>query len=298
MILLLLITLLWAFSFSLIGVYLAGQVDSYFSVLTRVLLATVVFLPLLNWRTPPRTAITLMTIGAVQLGMMYLFYYQSFLLLSVPEVLLFTIFTPVYIALIYNLLARRFTLGDSLWNLSVAAIAVAGAAVIRWDDLSEDYWLGFFVVQGANLCFATGQVAYRQFMQSARTRGATLAPRETFGWFFIGASIVAVAAWLILGTPQYPTSGVQWAVLLWLGAVASGLGYFLWNKGATQVSPATLAAMNNALIPAGLLVNLLIWNRDANLPRLIVGGLLIAAAVALSEWRNKHRSSHIQGSSQ
>ena len=27
------ITLLWAFSFSLIGVYLAGQVDSYFAVL-------------------------------------------------------------------------------------------------------------------------------------------------------------------------------------------------------------------------------------------------------------------------
>ena len=33
------VTLLWAFSFNLIGAYLAGQVDSYFAVLTRVLLA-------------------------------------------------------------------------------------------------------------------------------------------------------------------------------------------------------------------------------------------------------------------
>ena len=41
------ITFLWAFSFSLIGVYLAGQVDAYFSVLTRVALAAVVFLPYL-----------------------------------------------------------------------------------------------------------------------------------------------------------------------------------------------------------------------------------------------------------
>ncbi|MBN8430123.1 DMT family transporter [Microbulbifer salipaludis] len=288
MLLLIIVTLLWAFSFSLIGVYLAGQVDSYFSVLTRVLLATLVFLPFLNWRTPPRTAITLMAIGAIQLGLMYLFYYQSFLLLSVPEVLLFTIFTPVYIALIYNLLARRLSLRNSLWNLLVAAIAVAGAAIIRWDSLSDDYWLGFFVVQGANLCFASGQVAYRQFMQSSAVRGKSLPPRQTFGWFFIGASIVAAIAWLLLGKPQYPTGVVQWSVLLWLGAVASGIGYFLWNKGATQVSPATLAAMNNVLIPAGLIVNLLIWNRDADLPRLIAGGLLIVAAVALSEWRNKH----------
>ena len=289
MILLLLVTLLWAFSFSLIGVYLAGQVDSYFSVLTRVLLATLVFLPFLNWRTPPRSALILMAIGAVQLGLMYLFYYQSFLLLSVPEVLLFTIFTPVYIALIYNVMARRWTLKSALWNLSVAAIAVAGAAIIRWDNLSDAYWRGFFVVQGANLCFATGQVAYRQFMQSARTRGETLAPRQTFGWFFIGASAVALVAWIVLGKPQYPSTTVQWGVLLWLGAAASGLGYFLWNKGATQVSPATLAAMNNALIPAGLLVNLLIWNRDADLLRLLAGGLIIAGAVALSEWHNKHR---------
>ncbi|MFV8781236.1 DMT family transporter [Microbulbifer sp. SA54] len=286
MILLILVTLLWAFSFSLIGVYLAGQVDSYFSVLTRVLLATLVFLPFLNWRTPPRTAFTLMAIGAVQLGLMYLFYYQSFLLLSVPEVLLFTIFTPVYIALIYDLLARRF----SIWNLLVAATAVAGAAIIRWDTLSGDYWLGFFVVQGANLCFATGQVAYKQFMQSAYGRGQTLAPRQTFGWFFIGASLVATTAWLILGKPQFPGTGVQWGILLWLGAVASGLGYFLWNKGATQVSAGTLAAMNNALIPAGLLVNLMIWNRDANLVRLATGGVIIVLAVVLSEWHSRARN--------
>ncbi|WP_105102176.1 carboxylate/amino acid/amine transporter [Microbulbifer pacificus] len=287
MILLILITLLWAFSFSLIGVYLAGQVDSYFAVLTRVLLATLVFLPFLNWRTPPRTALTLMAIGAVQLGLMYLFYYQSFLLLSVPEVLLFTIFTPVYIALIYDLLARQF----SPRNLLVAAIAVLGAAVIRWDNLSDDYWKGFFVVQGANLCFAAGQVAYRQCMQSSHTRVQSLPPRQTFGWFFIGASMVAFVAWLALGTPKYPTAPIQWGVLAWLGAVASGLGFFLWNKGATRVSPGTLAAMNNALIPAGLLVNLLIWNRDADLPRLAIGGAIIVVAVLMSERHTRRRIS-------
>ena len=71
------VTLLWAFSFSLIGVYLAGHVDAWFSVLIRVALATLVFLPFIK-RLPPATAIKLMLIGAVQLGVMYSFYYHSF----------------------------------------------------------------------------------------------------------------------------------------------------------------------------------------------------------------------------
>ncbi|MCM2209683.1 EamA family transporter, partial [Klebsiella quasipneumoniae] len=87
-------TLLWAFSFSLIGVYLAGQVDAWFSVLIRVALATMVFLPFLKYRgIEPKLIGKLMLIGAVQLGAMYGFYYHSFLYLSVPEVLLFTVMT-------------------------------------------------------------------------------------------------------------------------------------------------------------------------------------------------------------
>ena len=42
--------LIWAFSFSLIGVYLAGQVDAWFSVLFRIGLAMLVFLPFLRLR--------------------------------------------------------------------------------------------------------------------------------------------------------------------------------------------------------------------------------------------------------
>ena len=47
------VTLLWAFSFSLIGVYLAGQVDAWFSVLIRIALATLVFLPFLKFKQTP-----------------------------------------------------------------------------------------------------------------------------------------------------------------------------------------------------------------------------------------------------
>ncbi|WP_028117802.1 DMT family transporter [Ferrimonas senticii] len=275
--LLLLVTLLWAFSFSLIGVYLAGQVDSYFSVLTRIVLAALVFLPFIKWRqVQPKLALQLMAIGAIQLGLMYVFYYHSFLLLTVPEVLIFTIFTPIYITLIYDLLKGRF----SPYFLFTAVLAVIGAAIIRYDAITDDYLLGFAVVQGANLCFAIGQVGYKVLMEN---HGEAVNQRSTFGFFYLGALAVALLLWAVKGGEQYPTTLTQWGVLVWLGAVASGLGYFLWNRGATMVSSGQLAVMNNLLIPAGLIVNLLIWNRQADLTALAIGGGIIVLSMVLNQ---------------
>ncbi|ARS53675.1 carboxylate/amino acid/amine transporter [Kushneria konosiri] len=284
------VTLLWSFSFSLIGVYLAGQVDSYFAVLTRITLACLVFLPFLRPRLlDRRRTLGLMGIGAVQLGLMYVCYYQSFVLLSVPEILLFTIFTPIYIALLDNLLCRRL----DMFQLAMAGLAVLGAALIRYQAPGDDFWTGFFMVQGANLCFAIGQVGYRHLMRDVE---GTFPAMNVFGWFYVGALLVALPAWVLLGNSDHlPSTPVQWGVLAWLGMVASGAGYFLWNQGARRVDAATLAVMNNLLIPAGLLVNLLIWNRDADLSRIAQGGAVMLLALLGSEWwrRRSMRSSAV-----
>ncbi|MBT2919727.1 MULTISPECIES: carboxylate/amino acid/amine transporter [Vibrio] len=272
------VTLLWAFSFSLIGVYLAGQVDSWFAVWMRVALASLVFLPLIRFKTVPAPLIAkLMTIGGIQLGLMYCFYYQSFLLLSVPEVLLFTVFTPIYVTLIYDLLKGRF----SPWYSVTAAIAVIGAVFIKFAAINEHFLLGFLVVQGANLCFAIGQVAYKYVMEKETI---ALAQHSVFGYFYLGALVVASVAFLLFGNSEkLPTTSLQWGILIYLGVIASGLGYFVWNKGACLVNAGALAIMNNALVPAGLVVNILIWNRDVDLMRLAIGGVIIL----LSLWVNE-----------
>ena len=272
------VTLLWAFSFSLIGVYLAGQVDSWFSVLMRVALASLMFLPFLKFRGVNKKLIAkLMTVGGIQLGLMYCFYYQSFLLLSVPEVLLFTVFTPIYVTLIYDLLKGRF----SPWYLVTAIIAVAGAALIKFAGINDNFLLGFLVVQGANLCFAIGQVGYKYILED---QAVDLSQHTIFGYFYLGALCVAVIAFSLLGNiERMPTTNTQWGVLIYLGIIASGLGYFGWNKGATLVNAGALAAMNNALVPAGLIVNMVIWNRDADLTRLAMGG----SVIMLSLWFNE-----------
>ncbi|ALS98666.1 carboxylate/amino acid/amine transporter [Lacimicrobium alkaliphilum] len=273
-------TLLWAFSFSLIGVYLAGQVDAWFSVLVRVALATCVFLPFLRLRNLRFSlALRLMAIGAIQLGLMYSFYYHSFLYLTVPEVLLFTVMTPLYITLLNDALERRFNPRFFI----AALLAIAGAVAIRYDGISSGFISGFFIVQGANLCFASGQVLYKRLMAG----NAGLNQHQVFGWFFIGALVVASLCFALFGdNSSLPSTNLQWGILIYLGLIASGLGYFGWNKGATLVNVGSLAVMNNLLIPAGILVNLLIWNRDADVLRLTLGGAIILLAL----WYNERHS--------
>lgn len=278
------VTIIWAFSFSLIGVYLSGYVDAWFSVLMRIGIATMLFLPFLRLKKiKAETIFRLTAIGAVQLGLMYCFYFQSFRFLSVPEVLLFSVFTPIYITLLNDILSKQFHKG----HLLTALIAVIGAAYIQYSSISENVFLGFLITQGANFCFAVGQVAYKHLLKSTPELEST--PKHTiFGLFFIGAFIVSLIAFFIFGsTEKLPTTAVQWGILIYLGAVASGAGYFFWNQGVVKVNTGSLAIMNNALIPLGLIVNLVIWNKEADIKKILIGGSLIFASLALNEYVNK-----------
>ena len=252
--------------------------DAWFSVWIRIALAGLVFLPFLKFKDIPAKLIgKLMTIGGIQLGLMYCFYYQSFLLLSVPEVLLFTVFTPIYVTLIYDLLKGRF----SPWYLLTAVIAVAGAAIIKFAGINENFLNGFLVVQGANICFALGQVGYKHVMEQNKVEDLT-----TYGiWLLLYWCVYYCFYRFCFNGQPRKASGDQPAMgdLIYLGLIASGLGYFLWNKGACLVNAGALAVMNNALVPAGLIVNIVIWNRDVDLTRLLLGG----AVIMLSLWVNE-----------
>jgi len=240
-----------------------------------------IFLPFLKPKEIKAEIISwLIAIGSVQLGLMYCFYFQSFRFLTVPEVLLFSVFTPIYITLLNDILSKRF----HKVHLLTALIAVLGAVYIQYSSISENVFLGFLITQGANLCFAVGQVAYKYLLKSTPELEST--PKHTiFGWFFMGAFLVALIAFLIFGsTEKMPTTFVQWGVIVYLGAVASGGGYFFWNKGVVLVNAGSLAIMNNALIPLGLIVNLVIWNKEADLVKILIGGSLIFASLAINEY--------------
>ncbi len=274
---LLVVTLIQAFSFSLIGEYLAGHVDSYFAVLVRVLLAGLVFIPLTRWRSvEPAFMRGMLVIGALQFGVTYVCLYLSFRVLTVPEVLLFTILTPLHVTLIEDALNRRF----NPWALIAALVAVAGAAVIRFDQITAHFLGGFLLLQLANFTYAAGQVMYKHLV----ARYPSDQPHyRRFGFFYVGALLVVLPAFLLFGKANYlPDASLQWGVLVFLGLVSTALGMYWWNKGACLVQGGTLAVMNNLHVPVGLLLNLLIWNQHEPLGRLALGGLVILGAVWIS----------------
>ncbi len=245
---LIIVTLIWAFSFPLIGYFISGQMDSFFAAFFRVFLAFLVFLPFLKWSVPNALKAELMGIGALQIGIMYLFYYHSFLYLSVSEVALFTIFTPFYVSLVYDFFARRFR---PLYLVSIA-LCVFGAFIIKFNAINSHFIIGFLLIQMANLAFGTGQSLYKIILE----RHAIPSQRSIFGYFHLGATLITALAFFALGdTQNLPKNASSWVVLFYLGIVASGLGYFLWNKGATLCDSGVLAIMNNAVIPAAIIAN-------------------------------------------
>ncbi len=282
---LLIVTLIQAFSFSLIGVYLAGHVDSYLAVVLRILFAGLVFIPLTHWRqVEPRFMRSMLLIGALQFGVTYVCLYLSFRVLTVPEVLLFTILTPVHVTLIEDALNRRF----NPWGLVAALVAVMGAAVIRFDSIGADFFMGFLLLQLANFTYAAGQVMYKHLIARYPS---DLPHYRRFGYFYVGALLVALPAWLAFGNlHHWPEAPLQWGVLMFLGLVSTALGMYWWNKGACQVSGGTLAVMNNLHVPVGLLLNLLIWNQSEPLGRLALGGGVIMASLWIS--RRGRRACH------
>ena len=271
MIRLLTASLIWSLSFGFIGNLLAGLPPATVA-LTRLAIASLVFLPAVR-RAPPRTLLTLTAIGALQLGLMSLAYMHSFRYLRSHEVVLFTVTTPLYVTLLADLWQRRFR----ALNLTCAFLAVAGAAVV----LSRAFtWraslVGFTLVQASNLCFALGQLAYRNRMRGAH---APADPGALF-WTCLGGAALLLpfaARECADGLPR--PSPVQLATLLYLGVIASGLAIYLWNSGTRRVQPGVLAVMNNLKIPLGVAASLLLFGEHAHPAALLAGSLLLAAAL-------------------
>jgi drug/metabolite transporter (DMT)-like permease len=277
MLLLLAVSLLWAFSFGLIKTTLTDLPSPAVAVI-RLGFALLIFAPFLRpTAIAKRTAAWLAGIGAIQFGVMYLLYLQAFQRLQAHEVALFTILTPLYVALLDGALENRL----APRHAAAALLSAVGAGVLVWGGVgTPNFIIGFLIVQGANLCFAAGQIAYK------RTRPALphLTDAHLFAWLTVGAFLAtALAAGPLVKWSVFAPTALQWGVLAFLGLIASGLGFFAWNLGALRVNTGTLAALNNAKVPLGVLVSLVFFRESAHLDRLVISFALLAAAVWIAE---------------
>ncbi len=279
---LLIVSLIWSLSFGLIKHNLGG-IDPNFVAWARMFLAFPMFLPFLRHKKlSPMLTIRLIGIGAVQFGLMYSAYLYAFRFLEAYQVALFTIFTPIYVTLINDIYVRRL----QVFYLGLALLAVVGAGLIRYENAPyQSILMGFLLMQASNMCFAFGQIEYRRIRRQYRN----LRDREIYALLYLGAVIVtSVTTTATQGWHNImDLTWVQVLVLLYLGFLASGLGFFLWNKGALVTNLGTLAVFNNVKIPLAVLASLFIFGEKTDLGRLLAGGGLMILAVVLAERQSR-----------
>jgi drug/metabolite transporter (DMT)-like permease len=214
----------------------------------------------------------LMLIGGVQFGLMYIAYIASYQYIPAHVIALLTTTTPLFVTIFNDLYKKRI---HKVFLLS-ALLAVAGGAVIKLPEqpLSASLY-GIVLLQISNAAFAYGQIAYRRLMAS---RGI-VQDHKVFGYMY-GGGILVTGIFSLAATDYHRLSvqPQQWVALLYLGIIASGLCFFLWNLGARKVNEGTLAVMNNLKIPVGVIASLTLLRESTDFLRLLIGcGLFVAA---------------------
>ena len=274
---LIVVSFIWGFSFIIIKGWLVS-LDSSFVSFVRLLLSLLVFAPFV--RTAGirfKDGLQLAFIGSVQFGIMYVAYIAAYPYLPAHTIVLMTTTTPLFVTVFNGIYGKKLHKAFLL----AALLAVAGGAVILYPDQSLSLSLyGVVLIQISNAAFAFGQIAYKRWMVSK----PGLRDRNVFGFMYAGA--VVVAGLFALASTDYDqlvVSPVQWLFLMYLGIIASGVCFFLWNFGARRVNDGVLAVMNNLKIPIGVIISLLILKEVTDYGRLIIGCLLLASALYVNK---------------
>lgn len=277
------VSFIWAFSFGLIKGNLTG-LDSGLVAFIRIFIAFVVFVPFIRIkRVDVAASLKLMLVGAVQFGVMYVTYIYSYQFLQAHQVALYTIFTPLYVTLINDLLDRKIRSRFLLTSL----LAIIGAYIIIKTDVNRiEIKTGFLLLQISNLCFAFGQVLYKRTMAQA----PGVRDVHVFGLLYLGAVLVTGAyAGFTTDFASLSFNATQTWTLVYLGILASGLGFFLWNVGARKTRTSTLAIFNNLKIPLAVACSIIFFQEEGNVQKLLIGGGFMVGALFLNDYFNRKK---------
>ena len=252
------ISILWSFSFGIIKYGLAG-IDSSFISFARNVIALTFFSSVTIYNIKKFSFdLKLVGIGALQFGLMYIFYIESYQYLPAYLIATFTITTPIYVVL-----ANKYLNGNSLNRNGIYAIllVIIGSYLMRFNSLNlKDYMLGFVLIQCANIFFATGQILFKKWNDKNKDKDIV----HNFSQLFFGATLITSIFYFLGSSESAILTQSNLFSLLFLGIISSGIGFLMWNIGATKVSAEKLAIMNNAVIPIAIFNTYLIFGEEIN----------------------------------
>ena len=270
------VSILWSFSFGIIKFGLTG-VDSIFISFFRSLIAFIFFSSLTLYNIKKFSYDTkLIIIGAIQFGLMYVFYIQSYQYLPAYLIATFTITTPIFVGLFSQALMKESFSKNGILSIILVLI---GSFMMRFNLANPlDYWLGFILIQCANMFFASGQIMFKKWYTENSDKDIV----HNFSQMFFGATIVTSLFYFQTMDVKNILSTTNLLSLIFLGICSTGIGFLLWNIGATKVSNTRLAIMNNVVIPLAVLNSFFIFGEDINILLFMPGLICFYAAYRLS----------------
>lgn len=283
MIFLVLASIFWAMSFGLIKYNLSG-VDPFVVTVFRLFLSFLLFAPFMfRVKVSKKVQLKLLGIGAVQYGIMYIAYIYSFRYLTAYEVAFFTILTPLYVTILYDIHNKKF---NSLYFLASVVVVVATGLLAGGGKLGKEY-KGFLLMQISNVAFAIGQVWYKKLLSGKRTE---LADHNVFGMVYLGGILCSAIGMAIQKGPFiWPSGTAGWLTLLYLGILPSGVAFYLWNMGVRKTRSGTFAVMNNLKIPLAMLTAIIIFGEQTDSLKLAGSLVVVLLATLLCEMQGREK---------
>jgi drug/metabolite transporter (DMT)-like permease len=207
---------------------------------------------------------------------MYVFYIQSYQYLPAYLIATFTITTPIFISIADKYFFKNLiTLKDAL----AIFLVIIASYLMRYNVTNPvEYWYGFLLIQCANFVFAWGQVWFKQWNREHPNTDII----SNFSQLFLGATIITSSVYLSVSDSIIELTDTNLLALLFLGICSTGIGFLLWNIGATQVNSYRLAVSNNLVIPIAILNSVAIFGESISLLLFLPGIILFYIAYRIT----------------
>lgn len=181
---------------------------------------------------------------------------------------MYVVFTPILMALVFG---HR----PGAWAWGAVALATAGLAVLSLQGLAFGH--GELLTLASALAYAIHIVLLGRWAARSGQPVTLGLIQVLFVGIFLGAA--AVPGGIVL-----PSSGGQWASLLYMALVAGLAAIVIQTWAQSRIEPTT-AAIIMTTEPIFAATFAVILGGESLTPRLVLGGLMIVCAMALVELR-------------
>lgn len=265
---LLLASFLWAFSYSINKQTLTGT-NPFVVSLIFCTISSIIFAPCLKIKNLSIKSIAqILYLGAIEFGLMYVFFQSSFFFLDAYEIAILLITTPIYVVLLDGILNKQ-SLALPCFLASICILL--SFSLLNGCDYSFNGY-GLILTQGSNISFALGQVLLKRFFE----KHAEIDLRSIMSLLYLGGGCTCLIFILVINHTYLPLTFSSSLYACLLGIICCGVCHYLWDAGVLAVKTPVLAVMNNVQIPLSILISTFFFGEKFDFYKMFTAILMIA----------------------